>query len=667
MGNKLYKLSAIALLSAAVGRTQCVVQSFPKDTVELICGDSISGMYASGNTGNFLLNNNFNNGNAGSGWLATSAATYTNPCGPGLDGTTHLWMGDATPQPRALTTLPFDLTLGGNICFELKYSTQGEAQPCEGPDLPEEGVYLQYSINGGANWVTIQYFDPLGGYDPELTQWKDYCFSLPPAAQTASTQIRWFQDATSGAEYDHWGLDNISIALNDPSYQFIWTHNGFVGQYPPTVFPTTDTTYTVLYTNGTDTCSSTVYVKLVPPILEVTTLADTVLCGKGCLDLISEAKIIASPEQTKTFENNEAQPLAPFGVPTVFPINVAGLNTDIVQASSILAVCMTVSTSGFGPFVNTLADISARLISPQGTAVQLFNTGDAAGSVMTSACFTSSATTFLSTGTSPYTGVHKPAAGNFNLFNGDSVNGVWTLELSNVAFSPFGTFSSWNITIKDPEISYDAIFSWTPTTWMNDSTILNPTVCPEADITYKIKIRDPFNCGIASDSVKVSLPSVGGLSATTTVVGLSQVGATDGTITLTASGGNPPYQFSNDSGATFVDNNVFENLPAGEYTFYVKDVTGCEIQVKATIEEVPEINIPNVISPNNVDDLNDFFVIQGMRTPHVIIYNRWGNKVYENETYQNDWNGEKHKEGVYFYVIKNKADNKAYTGTLHIF
>ena len=44
------------------------------------------------------------------------------------------------------------------------YSVQGGAAPCEGPDLANEGVSLQYSTNGGATWITIVYYSP-GGFE----------------------------------------------------------------------------------------------------------------------------------------------------------------------------------------------------------------------------------------------------------------------------------------------------------------------------------------------------------------------------------------------------------------------------------------------------------------------------------------------------------------------
>jgi len=33
------------------------------------------------------------------------------------------------------------------------------------------------------------------------------------------------------------------------------------------------------------------------------------------------------------------------------------------------------------------------------------------------------------------------------------------------------------------------------------------------------------------------------------------------------------------------------------------------------------------------------------------IYNRWGNKIYENANYDNRWNGSKYADGTYYYVL----------------
>jgi gliding motility-associated-like protein len=83
-----------------------------------------------------------------------------------------------------------------------------------------------------------------------------------------------------------------------------------------------------------------------------------------------------------------------------------------------------------------------------------------------------------------------------------------------------------------------------------------------------------------------------------------------------------------------------------------------------------DLTIPNVITPNS-DLHNDYFVVDGIdkfTENKVQIFNRWGKLIYEKEGYKNDWNGDGHAAGTYYYVIdvKNGTTEKTFSGTLTI-
>jgi hypothetical protein len=62
--------------------------------------------------------------------------------------------------------------------------------------------------------------------------------------------------------------------------------------------------------------------------------------------------------------------------------------------------------------------------------------------------------------------------------------------------------------------------------------------------------------------------------------------------------------------------------------------------------------IPNVITPGN-DLLNENFVVEEkLMGCRFSVFNRWGEKVYDNPNYQNTWNGGALASGVYFYIIQ---------------
>src|SRR6266850_1171364 len=66
---------------------------------------------------------------------------------------------------------------------------------------------------------------------------------------------------------------------------------------------------------------------------------------------------------------------------------------------------------------------------------------------------------------------------------------------------------------------------------------------------------------------------------------------------------------------------------------------------------VENLVIPDVFTPNG-DSTNQFFEIdQRMVGGSLVIYNRWGEQVYQSSNYQNDWEGGDLPAGVYFYRI----------------
>ncbi|MFH2140779.1 MAG: hypothetical protein ABIJ97_00045, partial [Bacteroidota bacterium] len=241
--------------------------------VHNIClGDCVN-LSATGDCTEYLMDNDFNNGTIGTGWTSNAGPMFTNPCPAPVDGTIYLWIGPAMSQPRDLTTVPYNISTGCQICFDMVYATQSQSSPCEGPDLPAEGVHLQYSLNG-TNWVDINYWPPdnpncsgSGGYDACMTVWNNYCENVPAAAASPNTQFQWHQDQTSSNSYDHWGIDNVQIFCPPPIEDWVW-NNGiqdfYFDQNPPQQCPPAvgQWIYTVTLTDGTYTGLDTIIVNV---------------------------------------------------------------------------------------------------------------------------------------------------------------------------------------------------------------------------------------------------------------------------------------------------------------------------------------------------------------------------------------------------------------------
>src|SRR6185436_19287802 len=66
-------------------------------------------------------------------------------------------------------------------------------------------------------------------------------------------------------------------------------------------------------------------------------------------------------------------------------------------------------------------------------------------------------------------------------------------------------------------------------------------------------------------------------------------GASDGQITITASGGTGAFTYSINGGGSYQASNVFSGLPAGSYPVRVKDANNCIVGGTVTITAPPAI------------------------------------------------------------------------------
>lgn len=102
----------------------------------------------------------------------------------------------------------------------------------------------------------------------------------------------------------------------------------------------------------------------------------------------------------------------------------------------------------------------------------------------------------------------------------------------------------------------------------------------------------------------------------------------------------------------------FPNIPSGHFTIYAEDLTRCEI----------DLRIYELITPNQ-DDQNEFFFIEGIQklaNNEVFLFNKWGNIMYRQKNYENQYSPIDLEDGEYIYVIKDQDKNKTYTGNLII-
>jgi gliding motility-associated-like protein len=601
------------LILAAIPRfaqSQCYI--FANGYPATICAGEAVTLTATGDCG-YLMANDFNNGTPGVGWVATTGVDFTNPCGPGPDGI-YLWMGNQTPIPRTLTTVPFNVTGVCEISFWLRFAVQtgSSGTNCEGPDLAGEGVSVQYSTNNGVTWTDIVYFRPDGVQCPSypntvgftnvganqqtpFTTWAQYTFPIPPSAQTPNTRFQFKQHSYSGQFFDHWGVDMVEITCPSDGVVFQWSHGDT--SLTSVVYPTTDSMFVITVTDtlyGQGSVSDTVWVT-VKPVPTATFDVESPICS----DLFTNITYTGNGDPTATYNwgFSGGQVLSGSGsgpYQVTWPLDGwQYLSLDVIQDGcsspqthydSVLVnlapttVFMGSPTQGCMPVTVQFTDLSSL------GANWYWNFGDGA----------------TSTQQNPVHTYNTPGEYTVGLIVVTDSSCDDTLVIQNY------------IKVYGQPV---ADFTYSPSI----GKVYDPTFMFDADYTYASSVYWNFGDGTESYSFPPVSHTFPGVEGTYTV------------------------------------------------TFILTNQHGCSDTITKVIQIIDDIlEFPNVITPNG-DGKNDHLVItNGDKYPNnlLVVFNRWGKKIYEMENYDNKWNGADHPDGTYFYIFRY-AD-KEHSGTLTI-
>ncbi|PLX24527.1 MAG: hypothetical protein C0599_02070, partial [Salinivirgaceae bacterium] len=137
---------------------------------------------------------------------------------------------------------------------------------------------------------------------------------------------------------------------------------------------------------------------------------------------------------------------------------------------------------------------------------------------------------------------------------------------------------------------------------------------------YDMQVRDVNLCTTASQQVTVTEPDA--IAFNTDVTNSTCNGADDGEIqVINVTGGTPPYEYSNDGGATWQANNTFSGLAVASYNIQVRDANLCTSTIQATpITEPDPINfntdVDNVTCNDGGDGQIEVINVTGGTAPY---------------------------------------------------
>lgn len=120
--------------------------------------------------------------------------------------------------------------------------------------------------------------------------------------------------------------------------------------------------------------------------------------------------------------------------------------------------------------------------------------------------------------------------------------------------------------------------------------------------TYKFRVTDSQGCQAESQDVIVTPNTTP--TAIPVPTDVSCIGSSDGTITLTPSGGNVAYEYSLNGGA-YQASNVFSGLGVGAYTILVRDAKLCvSAPITVSIGQPTLLTATHLVTPFGCDTAN---------------------------------------------------------------
>jgi gliding motility-associated-like protein len=119
--------------------------------------------------------------------------------------------------------------------------------------------------------------------------------------------------------------------------------------------------------------------------------------------------------------------------------------------------------------------------------------------------------------------------------------------------------------------------------------------------TYTAYYRESNGCQ-GSQTITVNEPTA--IAATANAVAAICNGQNNGSITITASGGSSPYQYSINGGTSWQNNNLF-TVAAGSYTISIRDVNNCITTQTVTVTQPPVLSASSVNTAASCNGGND--------------------------------------------------------------
>ncbi|HTO37535.1 MAG TPA: gliding motility-associated C-terminal domain-containing protein [Brumimicrobium sp.] len=199
-------------------------------------------------------------------------------------------------------------------------------------------------------------------------------------------------------------------------------------------------------------------------------------------------------------------------------------------------------------------------------------------------------------------------------------------------------------------------YSWFPANKVANPTASNTTSSPTSSTIYTVLVTDENGC---IDSAKVYVECFP--NPTVSVTPTDYYGFVGDEVQFYATGSSPngSYVWTPEKylSCDSCRNPIAYPPVSKNYTVEFTDENGCKATNDVRIHFEGIIYVPNTFTPNSDEFNNEFLVVGGnIREFEIIIFNRWGEIVYESKDISVGWDGtyagQYAKDGTYVWKIK---------------
>ena len=198
---------------------------------------------------------------------------------------------------------------------------------------------------------------------------------------------------------------------------------------------------------------------------------------------------------------------------------------------------------------------------------------------------------------------------------------------------------------------------FTSYSWQDDSK--DTFYTPNSSGIYWVDVTNEHNCK-KRDSIEVTI-NQSPEPIITYNQDLEKI-CWDSTIVLDAGPGYVQYDWHSGESTRTITSPHLE-----EYYVTVTDHNNCTDSTHLQIDCSPFIKVYNLFTPDG-NGINDIFYVKGLQPDKwsLEVYSRWGDRVYYNHSYKNEFEGNNLESDIYFYVLSHVEGKKTIKGWVQI-